>query len=63
MLCNVGGGRCQISVKKALRRCRVQRYQRYEGWVDVEFAEEKRYVTLDDAVVSALSCLCYSMVF
>ena len=26
-----GGGRCQIFRKKALRRCKVQCYLRYEG--------------------------------
>ena len=26
-----GGGGCQILRKKALRRCKVQRYLRYEG--------------------------------
>ena len=33
--------------KKALQRCKVQCYLRYEGVRGVQFREKKRYVTLE----------------
>ena len=48
MLRNAHGGEgCQIFRKKALRRCKVQCYLRYEGVGGVQFPEKKRYVTLE----------------
>ena len=35
------GGVCQIFRKKALRRCKDQRYLRYERWMGVQFPGEK----------------------
>ena len=41
----VGGGGCQLSRKKALRRCTVQRYYRYEGVGGGQISRKKVYVT------------------
>ena len=41
-----GGGGCQIFPKKALRRCKVQRYYCYEGIGGGQIFRKKRYVTL-----------------
>ena len=43
----VGGGRVSDFPEKTLRRCTVQRYKHYEGWVCVKFPEKKLYVTLE----------------
>ena len=47
MLRNAVGGGCQISLKKALRRCTAQRYQPYEGVGGCKISRKKRYVTLE----------------
>ena len=39
------GGGCQLSRKKALRRCTVQRYYRYEGVGGGQIPRKKVYVT------------------
>ena len=44
----LGVGGCQLSWKKALRRCTVKRYKRYEGvGRGSNYQEKKRYVTLE----------------
>ena len=42
-----GGGGCQIFRKKALRRCKVQCYLRYEGVGGGPIFRKKNYVTLE----------------
>ena len=46
-----GGGQswwgCQIFQKKALQRCKVQCYLRYEGVGGGPISRKKRYVTLE----------------
>ena len=38
---------CHIFQKKALRRCKVQCYERYEGVGGGPISDKKRYVTLE----------------
>ena len=42
-----GGGGCKIFQKKALRRCKDQRYLHYEGVGGGPISRKKRYVTLE----------------
>ena len=55
-----GGGGCQIFWKKALRRCKVQCYYRYE---EVGFQGKNRYVTLEwphpSIIIIILPPLCF----
>ena len=47
-----GGGGCQIFGEKALRRCKVQCYLRYEGVGGGPISRKKRYVTLEWPLIS-----------
>ena len=43
----VGGGRGQISLKKSVTKCTVQRNYHYEGEGGCQISRKKRYVTLE----------------
>ena len=55
MLRNADGGGVRFSGKKALRRCKVQCYLRYEGVGGGPISRKKLYVTLEWPLTSYYS--------
>ena len=55
----MGVGRCLIFQKKALRRCKVQCYLRYEGVGGGPISRKKRYVTLEWPLSCLGTIICY----